>query len=324
MQSLQDIADYLKTCKSVLVATHIQPDPDAVGSGAALTQGLLSIGIDTKFYLTCPMFYRMAPLVGTTPIIFHVPNYNFDAVVVVDCANLMRTGDESERLVGAGKRVICIDHHFSNESFGDYTYVEPERASSSEIVYDLLKMLRVTVSEEIANLLYAGLADDTGSFRYSNANNKAFESAARMVADGAKPHHVASSLYFSMPVEVLRLRARALSKLRFSLDGKVCVVTLTQKDFDETGASGDAADGIVDEARRAQGTYCAVFIRELDNKWKVSLRSKHDKLDVNAVAAVFGGGGHVMASGYKVKGTIEEVEAALLEQLKQAIDRIVV
>jgi bifunctional oligoribonuclease and PAP phosphatase NrnA len=324
MKKNSEIIEKLKSAKSVIVATHIMPDPDAIGSSGALTLALNALGIKASLYLGDGLTYQMKPLVNF-PIITDLSSVKaVDLAVITDTATKNRIGGDGAKLLSLSKTSINIDHHLSNEGWADLNLINPSASASAEIVETLISELGVTLTKEMANLLYAGLIDDTGSFRFSNTSKAALSSAGRLVAGGAQPEIVANQLYYSIPECAVKLRAEALTRIRLDLGGKVSLVTVDYELLKKCGASEEDTGNLVEEARAIAGVICALFIRELkqsgSKEWKISLRAKDDSIDVNQVASAFGGGGHKAAAGCKITGTKDEVEKKILSEIAKYLN----
>lgn len=320
-EQLADIARRLGACKKVLVSTHISPDSDAIGSSFALALALRLLGIEVVVYLFDVFPERMEPFrAGVSPI-HSIPEKEFDAFVGLDAATANRLGDDFELLLKRASLTFNLDHHVSNSNWAEINYVDCEAAASAQIVFSLIKELGVSVDTEMANLLYAGLADDTGSFRYSNVNEKVFMCAAEIVRCGAQPERVSNWLYYSVPARVMQLRALAMEVTNIILDGQVGMVIVTKEMLDRCGATAQDSEGIIDDVRALRGTIGAVFMRETDDGWKLSLRSKASCLNVQDIAAVFGGGGHYAAAGCRMRGSREDVERKIVAELEKHLCR---
>lgn len=320
-RELSDLCAALKAEKEVLIASHISPDPDALGSCFALQRGLATIGIAGTVYLSEPIPERLQNLFGNAIYTLDAPSRKYPALIGLDTASKKRLGPEFPRLLDYAERVFNIDHHASNEMWGSVNFVRPDVPATAVLVLAVLESLRASIDAQTANMLFAGLSDDTGSFRFSNATETAFAAAARLQRLGAEPEKIANALYFSLPERTIRLRARAMSSLKFVAAGKIALVAVSESLLQEVGAKPEDTDGLVDIARSCEGVVGAVFLRELADGWKASLRSKSSTFDVNAVAAEFGGGGHVAAAGCRVPGPLAEaeqlIEQALLRHLPQ-------
>lgn len=323
-QSLTAFCKKLATEKSVVVCCHISPDPDAIGSAAALQLILKASGANACFYLPEVLPGVLSPYLENVSIISEISDIPADAVpVVVDTATKERTfADDSffERF-DAGQ-VYVIDHHASNVGWGTQNFIDATAAASAVIVYEIAKCLNVELCVDSASLLYAGLNDDTGSFRYSNADERSFLVAGSLVGAGAKPEEIANALYFSIPERVMKLRSLALTTLQTHADGLVASIAITQKMLKDCGTAVEDSDGIVDIARSLEGVSCAIFFRQRqEGGWRVSLRSKVPTIDVNKVAANFGGGGHNAAAGCTLSssGTYEESLKLVLDVLQEQL-----
>jgi bifunctional oligoribonuclease and PAP phosphatase NrnA len=320
MASLDQVSSELKLLESAIICCHVSPDADAVGSGCALQLGLQSLGVDAVFYVPHAVPEPLQELAQGARIVHELPTKACSAVIAVDTGAKDRVATASQDLFKFGQRVFNIDHHFSNELWGDVNYVDGESPASAVLVYDVLRCLGVEISRQIANLLFAGLLDDTGCFRFSNATAESLECGASLVRAGASPSAVANALYFTVPERMLRLRAKALANLRVELDGKVALIRLSLGELNECAAKPEDAEGLVDLARSVSGTVGAVLVRELESGlWKLSLRSKSPVLDVHKIAASFSGGGHKAAAGCKLRGSAQEVEQQILDSMAEAL-----
>jgi bifunctional oligoribonuclease and PAP phosphatase NrnA len=321
--SFEELCAALKNIKTALITTHVSPDSDAIGSSCALQLGLEKAGISSFIYLVEEIPEYVSPLAASlveqSKIINTFPLEPVDAFIIVDTAGVKRINGKQDIPKSVAKCFINIDHHASNEVFGDLNYIEANSPSTSCIVLKILERLEIEVDSQIANLLFAGLMDDTGCFRYSNTTNQAFLAAARLVECGASPNDVANILHFSTPERVLKLKAVALANLKTELSGKLAIIAITKAMVSEIGGRIEDAEGLVDLARSVQGAVAAVLIREGDDEWKVSLRSKIESLDVNKLAATFGGGGHKAASGCRMKGELSQIYSQLVQAFGLAI-----
>ncbi len=329
MNSLTEIAELLRRETNCVLSTHVSPDPDAIGSCFALAQILSSLGIKVSVWLQDPLPEKFALWIGEIPWTTIVDDTRWSAFIAVDTASRPRVGREVERLISQSERSYNIDHHVSNDGWAEINYIDGKAPACAQIIWQLAKLLTASaansaelgsvVNASVARLLYGGLADDTGRFCFSNTTPESFITAAEMVGSGAKPHEVAQQLYFSQPLHVLRLQGVALSALKILCSGRIALITITSEDLKSTGATSEDTEGLVDIARSIDGVEAAVFLRQLTDGWKVSLRSKVDWLDVNAIAGTFGGGGHRAAAGCRVDGSREQAESAVIAKVEAAI-----
>ncbi|MFZ3207999.1 MAG: bifunctional oligoribonuclease/PAP phosphatase NrnA [Geobacteraceae bacterium] len=303
---------------SFLIATHENPDGDAIGSSLALAGHLLRLGKDVTVYCCDPLppIYAFLPLADR--IVSHIPPRSFDVCFVLDVGEFRRAGAEIAACGGIGS-FINIDHHLTCEEFGAINLIDAQAAATGVMIYRIIKAGGHTVDCAIALCIYTAVISDTGSFRYSNADQEAFAIAGEMVEAGVNAWNVAERLYESQPSQRLKLLALALATLTVSPRGDFASVTVTLDMYAKTGAGVELTDGFVNYPRSIRGVEVAVFFRELEpGLFKVGFRSK-GKIDVSALAAAFGGGGHRNAAGCTVAGLIDDVRRTVYAHLEQVV-----
>lgn len=306
INSLEEIIVQLNAAKRVAIFCHARPDGDALGAGLALCLALENKG--KKAYMCCedvpPEKFAFIPSVKK--VLQEVPNLDYDVLVSVDCADISRMGVFSKRYKQFKKITINIDHHISNDSYAKLNYVE-ECPACCEIINELFIKAGYEITAEIANLLMMGLATDTGNFVHQDVTEKTFKTAAHLRANGADVNLIYYNLFARQPKARALLYGRVMNKIRFALDEKLAFIVITEKDMAELGADKSLTEGFVDFPLTIDGVEVSAAI--LENKmgqYKVSLRSK-GKVNVNAVATSFGGGGHILASGCMLFGEVEDV-----------------
>jgi len=317
-QQLEEIASLLREGDHYLIFSHERPDADSVGSSLALAYALRRLGKQVKVFLSDAGFYQFA--IGEEPI--HGPeDLPTDPwphpVIVLDCES-SRTGEFAAFTQNAPV-IVNIDHHPSNVTKATYRLVEPEAAACGELVFHLVKTLGVSLDQRLATFLYIALAGDTGGFRFSNTKARVFKVAASLVEAGADPADVATNLFMRKPLSYFRILSLALSRLRLDASGKVASTAITQEDLRVSGASEEELEGIVDYTRMVIGVEVGILFKEkTDGTVGVSLRST-GRVDVGSIASEFGGGGHVVASGCTVKGSLQEVCTKVIKRTCQAL-----
>ena len=313
----EDLLKKLRTGHRFLVTSHINPDGDAVGSSLGLARVLKRIGKGGVVWSrdATPKIY--GKLAGSERI--HVgeepPNgfpQAFDAAIVLECPTLDRTG-----LEGSLKElpVINIDHHLGNEQYGEVNWVDTGAPSLGSMIYRLAEGLMVDLDPDTATCLYLTLVTDTGGFRFANSTPQAFEAAAALVSEGAKPDLVAQWIYESRPESAVRLLGEMLQSLELHSGGRLATALLSHEMLEKAGASNADTEGLIDYPRSIAGVDAVALLRQVeDGKFKVSLRSRGN-IDVEKVARKRGGGGHKNAAGFliegKAKAARKEVVAAL-------------
>ena len=312
----KDVIEAIDKCQRFMVVAHINPEGDAVGSLLGMASVLRDLGKDVVAYLEDPVpgileFIPGADLVKGT-LEGEGP---FDCTVACDCGDMKRLGDNFNAFEGKGT-IINLDHHVSNDEYGDINVVISNASSAGEVVYRLCKEAGYNISKETAIALYVAIVTDTGSFRYDSSIPEAFEACGELVRIGASPWDISKRVFENYPVEKIKLTALALNTLDLSEGGGVATLTITDAMMDEAGATPDHVDGIVNYARSIEGVEVAVLIREIgEERYKLSMRSKGDVL-VSDVAEAFGGGGHIHAAGCVLDGSIEEVKEKIVGTLE--------
>ncbi len=303
-----------------VLATHENPDGDALGSLVAMQGLLTALGKDSRMFIAASEFplpyeYRFFALDG---LIQDAPEDIAERTVVfLDCGNIDRN---SASVLRDGAHLLNIDHHHDNTLFGTVDYVVPSASCTAEIVWDLMRGLEVSPTPVMADALYVGLITDTGRFMYENTGPRAHEMAGDLIAAGVNVQSIYRSLYEEMPFAKLTLLARALQQVRRFDSGQLTLATLSAQDFHDAEAETSYSEGIIDHLRAVQGTKVAALVRELTDEqrrghYKASLRATDDDVDVSAIARAQGGGGHRRAAGFSTTLPPEE----LVEFLRREI-----
>ena len=316
----QKIKHIIDNGKRFLITTHIDPDGDAVGSALSMYWVLESLGKKPAIYLKDQIPYRYKFLPAPSSIAHELPNDRFDAIFVLDCGNLFRVGDGYEKLRELGT-IINIDHHDTNETFGEINLINTGASSTAEVMYGLFHALHVPLNYKMAINIYTAIFTDTGSFRYENTNSSAFLICEEMLRLGVSPSYVSQMVHENHPKERFRLFGLILTTLETYDEDRISMACVTQEMFKKTGTSREHSDGFVETMREMKGVEVAVLLREIDgNKYKASMRAKGN-VDVARICNIFGGGGHKSAAGCTIDGNIEEVKVKIKEALSIEEDK---
>jgi len=325
MNDLKSIAEKIKSATRIMITGHIMPDGDSIGSVLALGIALEGMGKEVKMLSPDPLPQVFEFLPGVERVIegcdgdfSGCKNFNrYDLLVALDCSVANRMGrwwKKFDKLV-----VINIDHHFDTEMFGDYNYVDSHASATGEIVFELIKLLGVQITCDIATCLYTAILTDTGSFRYDNTTQKTHLVAAELIECGVQAANICHKIYDEKPLENLRMLEAALKTLQVSDCGKVSWATIDNNVHRKLGAREENAEGIVGVVREIRGVEVAIFFYEKEpGKIKVSLRTKY-KVRANEIAALFGGGGHEKAAGCLIEGNSEDVSKSVVEAALKAV-----
>lgn len=309
----------LKKGRKFLVVSHISPEGDAIGSLLGMALALRSLGKDVTAYLEDPVPDLFKFLPGAETVVHSLEGAgSFDATFAVDCGQKERLGEGFVNLKEPG-RIINIDHHATNDAFGDVNVIVPDASAAGELVYDFCKAASIPVTREMAVNLYVAIHTDTGSFHYSSSTPESFIKAGELVRLGAEPWEITRRVYENHPARKFKLLGLVLPTLdiiNLEGGGKIATLLVTLDMFKQAGAEKDLADGFVNYARGIEGVEVGVLFREAGKlEYKVSLRSKGGA-DVAEIAMSFGGGGHRNAAGFTLKGTLDEVRAKAIEAVK--------
>lgn len=307
------VIDEIRRNKNFLVSSHVNPEGDAVGSALAMGLGLKELGKNAKVFLhdNVPEVFKFLP--GAGDVVHDIGGDEiFDVAIVVDCGQIDRLGENFKKAKNHGK-IINIDHHATNDAFGDINVITPDASAAGEMVYDLLKAMDVKITNDIAVNIYAAVMTDTGSFRYSSTTPHSLEVAAEMIRAGVNPWDISQRVYESYPAKRFKLLGMVLNTLELTQDNKIATLVVTLDMLKKADADKEIADGFVNYARGISGVEVGILFRESKpGDYKISFRSRGN-VDVAEVGLVFGGGGHKNAAGCNVKGTLEEVKRKVME-----------
>lgn len=316
MQKMMNLNSELEGAKSVGITGHVRPDGDCVGSAMALFLYIKKNmpEIDAHIYLDTPP--DIFNCIKDIDLIENPEGCDreFDVFIMTDVSK-ERTG-EAEKLFDRAKKTINIDHHITNPGCGDVNYIVPEASSASELVFDVLCEEGLDV--EIAKAIYIGIIHDTGVFQYSNVSPKTLMTASKLISYGFDFSRLIDETFYEKTYLQAMIMGRVLSESILLMNGKVSVGHLELKEMTFYNAVGSDLDGIVNQLRLVKGVEVAIFMYQLpDRKYKVSLRSSTDKVDVSKVCAYFGGGGHKRAAGVTMEGNFYDVTNNLTREIEK-------
>ncbi|MFB6290891.1 MAG: bifunctional oligoribonuclease/PAP phosphatase NrnA [Candidatus Bipolaricaulia bacterium] len=322
MNRLKEIEDEISRHDRFIIASHRSPEADAIGSQLGLSRALRQRGKQTILYNRDGVPKNLSFLKGSDSIKKYeeLPEEVKDVEIgiVVDCSSLERLGDKGRRLF-TGLPTLNIDHHKDNTNFGDINYVEPV-AATTQIIADLIEYMGHRIDEHIATALYSGIIADTSSFQNENVSANLLGKAAELLDSGARARSVIVNLYEREPFSKLKLLGEVLSTAKF--EDQIVWAEITPEKIEKAGATQEDTEGIVGKLRTTEGAQVACLFKKLpEDTIKVSLRSKNG-IDVSKVASSFGGGGHKVAAGCMVDGTLESVQEKVLADIRKRMDDI--
>ncbi len=300
-----------------LVLSHMRPDGDALGCEIAMTLALRQLGKNVTTWNEDGMLEKLRFLPGseivTTP---PAEKADFDVVIILDTAVRERVGTPLAA-VGAARVWINIDHHQSNPGYGDLSHINPVAPATGEILFELFTELGWEIDPAIAENLFVAISTDTGSFQYPSTTARTYEIGAELIRRGADVGRISRDLYDSYPVRRIQLLRSLLNELLLTSENRVASFALTQAAAKSIGVIPEDNEGLIDHIRAIEGVIVAIFFEELDGenagRIRISMRSKDPNVSVAAICQHFGGGGHILASGARIRGSLEEVRKQVLE-----------
>ncbi len=316
-----EIGRALREHQRFAVLSHVRPDGDALGSQIALALSLQAMGKNAKAWNEDGMLEKYSFLPKAEILTRPPPEpEEFDVAIALDTATQNRLGTAAAA-AGRAKVWINIDHHPSNPRYGDLVYIDAESPATGQILFELMKSEQLPMNRAIAENLFTAISTDTGSFQYPNTTARTFEIAAELIRAGVDVGNLSQQIYESYPRRRIELLRLLLDKMRFDADGRIASFSLSLEMAQKVGAKPEDNEGLIDHLRAIQGVIVAIFFEELaEGKVRVSMRSKSETADVCAICQKFGGGGHKLAAGARVRGTLAEVQERVLREVCHVID----
>jgi bifunctional oligoribonuclease and PAP phosphatase NrnA len=314
------IIDAIRESRTIAIAGHIRPDGDCVGSQLGLTLALQAEG--KKVYCwnedSIPEKYRFLD----RDHLIQKPKggLKLDCVIATDAASFERLGAVGP-CVAERKLLINIDHHESNTRFGDLNWVSAREPSTGELIFRLLKVAKWPITKPIADCLFTAVSTDTGSFQYATTRPGTYHVAGELVRRGANLAKICDEVYQSYPLSRMGLLRHVFSHFRLTHQNQIAYVWLKKANFARAGADSSDSEGLIDHIRAIAPVVVACVFEELEPALtRISLRSKSDKVNVNEIAAQFGGGGHPAAAGARISGSPIGVQRKVIAAVKKALN----
>ncbi len=319
------IVSAVLTSERIVVVSHTNPDADAYGSSCGLAWGLQALGKQVVVHNNDGFIPRYRIIPGADGVVKGAwfPLAERDILIVVDCGGADRVGDELLPLLKLAPKVVNIDHHASNTMFGDLNYVQEGASSTSELIFELLKVFEDrsqgngVITMQSAACLLSGIIGDTGSFRYPSTTARTFRVAAELVERGARPDILTQELFATQSLVALRLQSDALGAVVMHSNGFAEVV-VTQEMLKKHGADILDADSLAERVRDIEGVKVAALYKQDLELWRISLRSRRGVVDVSEIAQSFGGGGHKAAAAFRWKNDLHTLQ----ERVREVIARV--
>ncbi|MEO5896160.1 MAG: bifunctional oligoribonuclease/PAP phosphatase NrnA [Vicinamibacterales bacterium] len=315
--AIERICEEITRRRRFLITSHARPDGDSVGSQLAMAFALDALGKSVRIVNAdaAPEHYQDFPGMTRIEIAPRIENPDVDAVIVMECSDLTRTG-----VTGFEHEfIVNIDHHAGNKMYGALNWHDESAAACGEMVFDVIGALGVPFTQEIATHIYLALLTDTGSFHHSNITPRTFDICRQCVEAGVNPAVMARRVFDSNSFGKLKLIGALLDGMELVDDGRLAVLYLDDQMLAATGSTNNDTEGLINLPLTAREIQAVVFFKTNDNgELRVSMRSKYD-VDVRRVASQFGGGGHKNAAGFTIAGPLDEVREGIITRLVAAI-----
>lgn len=317
---MNDIIDRIKEYKNIAITFHSSPDGDSLGSSLALFRGLKKMGkkVEILSKEKIPEDFRFLPCSEEIDGKKFQVEKDIQCVIVLDCGDVKRINAELD-FENRGYTIINVDHHMTNELYGNLNYVDTNAAAAAEIVYQMIKLLGVDVDKDMAQCLYTSIITDSGSFRYSATTAVTHAIAGDLINIGIDFSKIHRTIFENKKFQRIKLYGKAIESMELVKD-KICIIKITQDMLSQVGMDSqiDTSD-IISIGMKIDTVEVGILFKQVEDGIKVSLRSK-SKVDVRKVAETFEGGGHIRASGLKLTNrTMDEARSMLLEEIEKEL-----
>jgi phosphoesterase RecJ-like protein len=315
------IGEVLRNHQSFVLLSHVRPDGDAIGSQLALGYALIAAGKSVRLINEDGLPENLAFMAGSERV--ETPPaepLDVEVAIALDTATKPRLGERALHAASKAKIWLNIDHHVSNPGYGDLNLIDSTSPATGQILYQLIVALDLPMPPESRDAIYVAVSTDTGSFQYPSTTAKTYDLAADLIRRGLDVGKINSDTYDNHPYRRVELMRALLNTLELSADGRVAHWQMRDQTRIDLALTPDDSEGLIDIIRAIRGVQVAVFFEELpDGKIRVSMRSKDRRFNVCEIAMAFGGGGHALAAGIRMKGPLEEAKPLVLEAIRNRI-----
>jgi phosphoesterase RecJ-like protein len=317
---IERILDVIRQSERCCVVGHVRPDGDCVGAQLGLATALKNQGKKVVCWNQDPMPKKLAFLDPDHLLEQPEKGHEFDCVIATDCASFERLGTTGA-CISNRKVLINIDHHESNTRYGDINWIAARQPSTGELIFRLLRAANWAITREIADCLFTAISTDTGSFQYPSTRPATYYVAGKLVDRGADLAKICNEVYQSYPLSRVRLLRHLFNRFRLTHNDQIAYFWLKKADYARTGAEQDDSEGLIDHIRAIEPVVVACVFEEIEPELtRISLRSKNENIDVNAIAEAFGGGGHKAAAGARIPGKPLTVQRRVINAIKKALN----
>ncbi|MDP4087803.1 MAG: bifunctional oligoribonuclease/PAP phosphatase NrnA [Bacillota bacterium] len=316
----EQVIEEINRCESIAISFHVSPDGDAVGSSLALMNGLRKLG--KKVNILCresvPEILSFLPSAGEINKSTGIEEGYFDCLIVLDCGNIDRINIDFEINGDREYRLLNLDHHASNDYYGDVNYVDTKYSAMGEIVYLLLMEMGVEIDSDMAICLYTSIMTDCGSFKYSNTTSLTHNIAGALIDKKIDFPEIHRKIYENKKFELVKLAGKLIEGMYLQCNNRLCIIEAMANVTESLGVDPADVSDLVYIGTDIQGVEVVVFIKQNADKYKISLRSKK-YFDVRVLAEKYGGGGHAKAAGFSYTGDLEKLKQDLIKMIGDSL-----
>jgi bifunctional oligoribonuclease and PAP phosphatase NrnA len=311
---IRKLENHISKANNVLIISHMFPDIDSIGSSLAVYAHLKTNNISCQVWVADKIKEDLHFLPGSNEISANISkDFQFDTVIVLDSSSLDRVKNIAKLNISETTTIINIDHHLDNKNFSTINIVDIKASSVGEILSGVFDTLAWDITPNIATCLYAAIVSDTGRFLFNNTTSKALATASGLVCKGANPRFISQCIYENLPPQTFELIKIVLDRLVIKSEYQYAYTSIPKW-------VPESPINIIDFIRQIRDIEVFLVFTELKStEVKISLRSKHDLVDVSKFAALFGGGGHKSASGIKFKGSLAQAEKVIIQRLEETL-----
>ena len=320
--SFEQIGEVLRNHQSFVLISHVRPDGDAIGSQLALGYALMAAGKSVRLINEDGLPDNLAFMAGSEKIeLPPAEPLDVEVAIALDTATKPRLGDHALHAASKAQIWLNIDHHISNPKYGDLNLIDSKSPATGQILYQLIVALGLPMPEESRDAIYVAVSTDTGSFQYPSTTAATYELGADLIRRGLDVGIINSQIYDNYPFRRLELMRALLNTLELSENGLVANWTMRDQLRIDLDLLPEDSEGLIDLIRAIRGVQLAVFFEELpDGKIRISMRSKDRRLNVCEIATEFGGGGHALAAGIRMAGSLEDAKSRVLGAIHRRIE----
>ncbi len=315
MNDVNEIFNLINNSYKICLAGHKAPDGDCIGSVMALYHFLKPFNKEVTVFIDGIIPFNYKAFVDECIITKDYNNEEFDVLFVLDCSDSKRLG-KFEPVLNNSKKTVVIDHHKTNEGFGDINIIDTEISSTGELLYDILKTSGINISKDTAISLYFAILTDTGKFSYSNTSSNTHKKTAQLIDIGVDVAEIDNIVYNSKPSNIVRAFIDCINNIELYYDNKFGITSITNDILNKNNAEMADVDGVVEYIREIREVEVSCVLKEYEDNTKVSLRSKNN-IDVSIISVKYDGGGHSKAAGFEVNENLENTKRLMIEEFKE-------